>query len=88
MDAGYDDIDFVADISSEELQDIGITKKGRCVCVCVRHCVHINTVHFQDHLYTLAKLNQHAAFMKATFWGDTLQLPTECCSLWFWKYKS
>lgn len=28
MDAGYDDIDFVTDISSEELQDIGITKKG------------------------------------------------------------
>ena len=28
IDAGYDDIDFVTDISSEELQDIGITKKG------------------------------------------------------------
>ena len=28
MDAGYDDIDFVTDISYEELQDIGITKKG------------------------------------------------------------
>ena len=28
MEAGYDDIDFVTDISSEELQDIGITKKG------------------------------------------------------------
>ena len=28
MDAGYDDIDFVADITTEELQDIGITKKG------------------------------------------------------------
>ena len=28
MDAGYDDIDFVSDITTEELQDIGITKKG------------------------------------------------------------
>ena len=49
MDAGYDDIDFISDISNEELQDIGITKKGQsstvvlrsilyesiCVCVCV-----------------------------------------------------
>ena len=29
MDAGYDDIDFISDITSEELQDIGINKKGR-----------------------------------------------------------
>ena len=47
IDAGYDDIDFISDISSEELEDIGITKKGEwrgcgfdhvimwCVCVCV-----------------------------------------------------
>ncbi len=31
MDAGYDDIDFVADITTEELQDIGITKKGTVI---------------------------------------------------------
>jgi hypothetical protein len=29
-DAGYDDIDFISDITSEELEDIGITKKGGC----------------------------------------------------------
>ncbi len=28
IDAGYDDIDFISDISSEELEEIGITKKG------------------------------------------------------------
>ena len=33
MDAGYDDIDFVTDISGEELQDVGITKKGELVCL-------------------------------------------------------
>ena len=31
MDAGYDDIDFVSDITTEELQDIGITKKGMII---------------------------------------------------------
>lgn len=30
IEAGYDDIDFISDISSEELEDIGITKKGGC----------------------------------------------------------
>lgn len=30
IDAGYDDIDFISDITSEELEDIGITKKGGC----------------------------------------------------------
>lgn len=30
VDAGYDDIDFISDISSEELEDIGVTKKGGC----------------------------------------------------------
>lgn len=30
IDAGYDDIDFISDITSEELEDIGITKKGEC----------------------------------------------------------
>ena len=30
IDAGYDDIDFVSDISSEELEEIGVTKKGGC----------------------------------------------------------
>ena len=29
-DAGYDDIDFISDITSEELEDIGVTKKGVC----------------------------------------------------------
>ena len=28
IDAGYDDIDFISDISPDELQDIGIIKKG------------------------------------------------------------
>ena len=28
LDAGYDDIDFISDITSEELQDIGINKRG------------------------------------------------------------
>ncbi len=28
VDGGYDDIDFISDISSDELQDIGITKNG------------------------------------------------------------
>ena len=28
LEAGYDDIDFVADITSDELIDLGITKKG------------------------------------------------------------
>ena len=28
LDAGYDDIDFISDITGEELQDIGITKRG------------------------------------------------------------
>ena len=32
IDAGYDDIDFISDITSEELEDIGITKKGMCGC--------------------------------------------------------
>ena len=35
MDAGYDDIDFVSDITTEELQDIGITKKGTIISYCV-----------------------------------------------------
>lgn len=30
IDAGYDDIDFISDISSEELEDIGVSKKGGC----------------------------------------------------------
>ena len=28
LDAGYDDIDFISEITSEELRDINITKKG------------------------------------------------------------
>ena len=36
MDAGYDDIDFVSDITTEELQDIGITKKG---IIIISYCV-------------------------------------------------
>lgn len=28
IDAGYDDIDFISDITSEELEDIGITRRG------------------------------------------------------------
>ena len=31
IDAGYDDIDFISDITTEELQDLGITKKGKWV---------------------------------------------------------
>jgi len=34
MEAGYDDIDFIADITLDELEDIGITKKGRGVDGC------------------------------------------------------
>lgn len=30
MDAGYDDIDFISDITMDELEEIGITKKGGC----------------------------------------------------------
>lgn len=33
IDAGYDDIDFISDITSEELEDIGINKKGRGVAL-------------------------------------------------------
>lgn len=29
LDAGYDDIDFISDITIDELCDVGITKKGR-----------------------------------------------------------
>ncbi len=29
VEAGYDDIDFISDISGDELQDIGITKNGQ-----------------------------------------------------------
>lgn len=36
IDAGYDDIDFISDITSEELEDIGITKKGMWVGVVMR----------------------------------------------------
>lgn len=39
MDAGYDDIDFISDITSEELEDIGITKKGGCGHSMVGMCV-------------------------------------------------
>lgn len=28
LDAGYDDIDFITDITTEELMDVGVTKKG------------------------------------------------------------
>ena len=28
LDAGYDDIDFITDITPDELKDVGITKKG------------------------------------------------------------
>ena len=38
MDAGYDDIDFVSDITTEELQDIGITKKGTIIII-ISYCV-------------------------------------------------
>ena len=40
LDAGYDDIDFISDITAEELRDINITIKGeprlrhvRCICM-------------------------------------------------------
>ena len=29
IDAGYDDIDFITEVTAEELEEIGITKKGR-----------------------------------------------------------
>lgn len=28
VEAGYDDIDFICDMTLDDLQDIGITKKG------------------------------------------------------------
>ena len=28
IDAGYDDIDFITEVTAEELEEIGITKKG------------------------------------------------------------
>lgn len=30
LDAGYDDIDFICDITLDDLHDIGISKKGVC----------------------------------------------------------
>lgn len=33
LDAGYDDIDFVSEITMEELRDIGITKRGELATV-------------------------------------------------------
>ena len=33
LDAGYDDIDFVSEITMEELRDIGITKRGERAAV-------------------------------------------------------
>lgn len=33
LDAGYDDIDFVCDVTLDDLHDIGIVKKGE-LCVC------------------------------------------------------
>ena len=47
MDAGYDDIDFVSDITTEELQDIGITKKGtmyKCIILVHEWCLPRNGV--------------------------------------------
>ena len=45
LDAGYDDIDFISEITAEELRDINITKKGEsrqclvgCVCMVVISC--------------------------------------------------
>lgn len=35
LDAGYDDIDFISEITAEELRDINITKKGESVLVVV-----------------------------------------------------
>ena len=29
IDAGYDDIDFITEVTEGELEEIGITKKGR-----------------------------------------------------------
>ncbi len=46
IDAGYDDIDFISDISNEELQEIGITKRGEwgllghVITSCVDRFVH------------------------------------------------
>ena len=53
LEAGYDDIDFIADITLDELIDLGITKKGRdvkchychllymytCKCTCTCTCI-------------------------------------------------
>lgn len=43
LDAGYDDIDFISDITAEELRDINITKKGEprlhhVGCTCMVWC--------------------------------------------------
>ena len=52
MDAGYDDIDFVSDITTEELQDIGITKKGTIIV-----CDGCNVDPLGKHLITLIHVN-------------------------------
>ncbi len=63
LDAGYDDIDFVCEISIDELCDIGITMKGRfnrdsdqsswlCLHTCAANitvCTHIRYTHVTQH---------------------------------------
>lgn len=44
LDAGYDDIDFISDITADELRDISITKKGELKlrhigCICIVWCL-------------------------------------------------
>lgn len=44
LDAGYDDIDFISDITADELRDISITKKGELRlryigCICIVWCL-------------------------------------------------
>ena len=41
VEAGYDDIDFVHDITPDELKDIGITKPGMFTCTAHLH-VHVH----------------------------------------------
>ena len=33
MESGYDDIDFVSSVTEEELIEIGISKKGKYLCI-------------------------------------------------------
>ena len=43
LEAGYDDIDFICDITLDDLQDLGITKIGKH-CNRLVHVMHLATL--------------------------------------------